>query len=154
MNVLTGQAVVFSASLFDVDGSPLSGKSNSDISKTVYRNGAVDGSVNVTFTDVGSSGVYSVSLTPGNDGQYSVIYQVTGHDEIYSLEFQADTDKSKLGDVYSVNFNRLKLDVATQTLKLYAADGVTVLKSWPISTKDGENVTTQFGAQVERGVPT
>ena len=46
--------------------------------------------------------------------------------------------------------NRLEIDLTAQELILYADDGVTPLRRWPLETDGGENLVTSAGVQTKR----
>lgn len=50
--------------------------------------------------------------------------------------------------------NRLEVDITGQRLVLYADDGTTELREWPLDTDGGESVATAIGVQTKRGAPT
>lgn len=52
-----------------------------------------------------------------------------------------------------ISDNRLEVDLAGQRLVLYADDGTTELREWPLSTDGGEDVATATGVQTKRGAP-
>lgn len=53
----------------------------------------------------------------------------------------------------STFLHRLRVNIDTQKLELFNLAGTAIIQSWPLTTKGGELVSTQFGVQVERGVP-
>lgn len=55
--------------------------------------------------------------------------------------------------VRRISDNRLEVDLAGQRLVLYADDGTTELREWPLSTDGGEDVATATGVQTRRGAP-
>ncbi len=55
--------------------------------------------------------------------------------------------------VRRISDNRLEVDLVGQRLVLYADDGTTELREWPLSTDGGEDVATATGVQTRRGAP-
>lgn len=56
--------------------------------------------------------------------------------------------------VRRISDNKMLVNITTQRLELYDDSGAVVLRSWPLSTFGGEDVVTNGGVQVERGLPT
>lgn len=77
----------------------------------------------------------------------------TDHD-IITIQSGSDSDIfDKVCELLMCTKNRLEVDFTAQELVLYEDDGTTVAQRWPLSTEQGELVSTQFGVQTKRGAP-
>jgi len=104
------------------------------------------------------AGVYRKTWDPTavivDQGDYEAVYSWEEGEEIYRDAEVLHFTRSNLAE--QVATNRIRIDTATSTLKLYAADGTTVLKSWPLTDKAGGPVTLDdlpLGLVANRGTP-
>ncbi len=75
-------------------------------------------------------------------------------DELLSGHVIVGTAGKVVADILRMLENRLEVDIPSQQLILYADDGTTPLRRWPIETTGGEVVTTVVGVQTKRKVST
>lgn len=149
----TGTAIGLDFAAYDEVGAALTGVSSWTVKS--YQNGAdVSGSLSVAVAEIGSTGVYTATFTPATDGRFSITLQPSGYDDIYAV--QANALAGDRGLLYKAQFHQLQIDYSTPgavKLKLYAADGNTVIQQWELDTDAGENVQAMYGAQSKRGTP-
>jgi hypothetical protein len=111
-----------------------------------------------SMTEVGANapGFYVRNFTPGAQivapGTYGVHFiWIDGSDAYESV----DVEHWVLSDIADKTLvNKMTVDGATSTLKVYEQDGVTVAKTWDVKDKDGSAVVLTGTGPARRGVPT
>lgn len=83
----------------------------------------------------------------------SAVGDLDGADEVWAHAVAQEL-LSAVTLIRRITDNRLEVDFIGQRLVLYADDGVTLLRTWPLTADGGGPVTTDAGVQTRRGAPT
>ena len=148
------EIVYFHFTVFDGDGiTPLTGQALSITSVLRYNN-TISG-VSVTIAEIASSGSYYASFIPTAVGYWDV--RVTNPDsrvvgQQYKIEINdLDDLKAAMDEVINLLENKMVINEANSTLNLYDDSGDNIIKTWPLTNKDGNNVVLTGTGPANRG---
>ena len=148
------EIVYFHFTIFDADGiTPLSGEA-ANVTSVLRYNTTISG-VSVNVVEIDATGSYYASFIPNAVGYWDV--RVTNPDsrvvgQQYKIEVNdLDDLKAAMDDVIDLLENKLTINEANSTLNLWNDAGDTIIKTWPLTNKDDNNVVLTGTGPANRG---